>query len=288
MPPGHEHCSIIVADEERLVRWFVAQIAQDCGCHAVESEDLQAALSLLHDTDAPVDLMLVDCPRALADLAGIATLRTLRPLARLVLMTAFPSGAFTARARALGVAAVLAKPFDVGIIRGLMPRTPMPHVPARHASFPFEPPRALQRERHYFRRRLLEAAHEDGSIGEAARDIERAFQEHAVHEEQVALPALGLLPILATGFVSADMGPAAALAANLERELPRMLEEHEEILAALRRFEEVARHAAREDLAHFAERLIEHTEIEAEVLYPAAIVVGRFLESRLSAPAGER
>jgi DNA-binding response OmpR family regulator len=288
MPQGHERCSIIVADEERLVRWFVAQLAQECGCHAFEADDLQAVLALFRDTDAEVDLMLVDCPRALADLAGVATLRTLRPHARLILMTAFPSEAFTARAQALGVEAVLVKPFDVAIIRGLLPRAPAPHGSTRHGSFCFEPPRALQRERQYFRRRLLEAAHEDGPVGEAAREVARALQEHAVHEEQLALPPLGLLPILATGFVSAEMGPAAALAAGLHQDLPRLLEEHEEILAVLHRLEQVAQHAGREDLAHFAEQLIDHTEVEAEVLYPAAIVAGRFLESRLSAPAGGR
>jgi DNA-binding NarL/FixJ family response regulator len=283
MPLGHEHCSIIVADEERLMRWCVAQLARDCGCHALEAKDIHAVLALCHDTDVQVDLMLVDCPRALADLASIATLRRLRPHARLVLMTAFPSEAFARRAQTLGVEAVLAKPFDIEVIRGLLPPGHVTAGSDRHASFRFEPPQSLQRERQYLRRRLQDVAHEDGAVGEAARDIERALQEHVVREEQVALPALGLLPILATGFVSAEMGAAAALAADLHKDLPRMLEEHEEILAVVRRFEQVARHSGREDLTQFAERLIEHTEIEAEVLYPAAIVAGRFLEAVLSA-----
>jgi hypothetical protein len=77
------------------------------------------------------------------------------------------------------------------------------------------------------------------------------------------------------------MGPAITMADHLTSHLPRMLEDHEPIVAAVQALEQTARHAGRTDVAGLTQRLIEHADLEAEVLYPAAIVAGKFLESRL-------
>lgn len=67
----------------------------------------------------------------------------------------------------------------------------------------------------------------------------------------------------------------------LRSELPRMLEEHAAIRAAV----EKLRRAAQEDhapkYAHLAEQLALHAQTEEEVLYPTAILVGDILRARL-------
>ena len=61
-------------------------------------------------------------------------------------------------------------------------------------------------------------------------------------------------------------------------ELPKMLAEHREIVAALERLEAAAHAAGKPEHARFAEKLKVHARTEEEVLYPAAILVGRALE----------
>ena len=73
------------------------------------------------------------------------------------------------------------------------------------------------------------------------------------------------------------------MAETLKANLPDLLEDHEEMLVVLRALERAARQAGRSDVAQLAQRLMDHAELEAEVLYPAAIVAGRFLESQLAA-----
>ena len=70
----------------------------------------------------------------------------------------------------------------------------------------------------------------------------------------------------------------------LERELPQMLEEHQRIGAARKAFEEAARRANRADYVRLAETLGHHARQEEEILYPAAILVGRYV--KLSAGVG--
>jgi len=69
----------------------------------------------------------------------------------------------------------------------------------------------------------------------------------------------------------------------LERELPRMLLEHRRIGAARERFETAARVANRPDYERLSETLAAHARQEEEVLYPAAVLVGRYVAARFPA-----
>ena len=104
---------------------------------------------------------------------------------------------------------------------------------------------------------------------------------HFVSEEEFALPPLGLLPALTTGAVTPDMKPAINMTRRLKSELPQMLAEHKAIVAALRKLVEESHKVERPDIAAFAEKLILHAQTEEEVLYPAAILIGEFLEANL-------
>jgi hypothetical protein len=64
----------------------------------------------------------------------------------------------------------------------------------------------------------------------------------------------------------------------LERELPQMLKEHEGIRTAAAKFRAAAEKAGRADYVRFSDGLAAHARQEEEILYPAAILVGRYVK----------
>jgi hypothetical protein len=69
---------------------------------------------------------------------------------------------------------------------------------------------------------------------------------------------------------------------QLKSELPRMLDEHKAIVGALRRLVDQSHKAERSDIVLIAERLMRHAQTEEEVLYPAAILIGEYLDAKLA------
>lgn len=119
---------------------------------------------------------------------------------------------------------------------------------------------------------------EPGAVGEAARGVAKVLHPHFVKEEEFAMPPLGALAAVARGEKVADAAAVIAQARRVADELPQMLAEHREIVGALERLETAAREAGNPKALHFAEMLKVHAQTEEEVLYPAAILVGRALE----------
>ena len=148
----------------------------------------------------------------------------------------------------------------------------------------FTIPEPLTHEHEELHARLAEATKLKGPLGEAAKAVARVLHDHFVREEQIAMPPLSLLPALAEGRVSAEMAGVFAMTDALKAELPRMLEEHERIKAALADLRAVAERSERPDLARFADALILHARTEEEVLYPAALVLADYLRLKLAQP----
>ncbi|MCY1186267.1 Hemerythrin HHE cation binding domain protein [compost metagenome] len=126
-----------------------------------------------------------------------------------------------------------------------------------------------------------------GEVGEAARALARLMHPHFLKEDQIALPPLGLLAALMHGEAAAGMEQVLTLTDRLESELPAMLEEHKNILSALQRLRHAAEEAGRTDIVEFAQRLMQHARTEEEVMYPAAVLVGRYVRLRLGDPKQE-
>ena len=57
-----------------------------------------------------------------------------------------------------------------------------------------------------------------------------------------------------------------------------MLEEHEAVVAALKNLIAAAEADGRPEYARFAQKLMLHAQTEEEVLYPAAILIGKHLK----------
>lgn len=94
------------------------------------------------------------------------------------------------------------------------------------------------------------------------------------------MPQLGLLAPLADDEAVPNAEAILGLSERLRSELPSMLNEHRQIRAALAPLVAAARSENRHDIADFAERLALHATHEEEVLYPAALLVGRYLEMK--------
>ena len=145
-----------------------------------------------------------------------------------------------------------------------------------------EVPEVLQIEHQELREQLERAAAAGGRTGEAAKEVQKVLRPHILLEEEFAIPPLTLLPRLARGQITPDMKRFQVLAETLKAELPRMLDEHALIVAALRGLMKAAQEEGQTGYAHFATKMILHAQTEEEILYPASILVGEILRARFS------
>lgn len=138
-------------------------------------------------------------------------------------------------------------------------------------------PASIREEHREIHGMLERAARESGRVGATARALVATLDPHFRREEEIATPPLALLVPLSRGPVTPDMRRVLPMTRALERELPQMLAEHRRIGAARERFEIAARRAGRVEYVRLAETLARHAQQEEEILYPAAILVGRYV-----------
>lgn len=143
-------------------------------------------------------------------------------------------------------------------------------------------PPSIGTEHRQLHETLERASKEPDALGAAARELEAALVPHFGREEEIATPPLGLLPKLATGEVTSEMRSVLPLTEALERELPQMLKEHQAIRAAVGKFRAAAETAKRPEYVRFSDALAAHARQEEEILYPAAILVGRYVAAETS------
>ncbi|MGE5540142.1 MAG: hemerythrin domain-containing protein [Gemmatimonas sp.] len=146
-------------------------------------------------------------------------------------------------------------------------------------------PESVRAEHHELQELLARATRAGGRTEEAAKEVARLLHAHFLKEEAYALPPLGLLGLLASGAATPGMAAVLALTDKLEAELPTMLEEHRAIVGALVALVDAAGAEGKPEVARFAEKLILHAQTEEQVMYPAALLVGRYLKAVLPANA---
>ena len=143
-------------------------------------------------------------------------------------------------------------------------------------------PSSIAAEHRELHETLEKASKEGGPVGSAARELEAALSPHFRREEQIATPPLGLLPALATGQATTEMRAVLPMTTALQRELPKMLREHQAIRAAVGKFRAAADSAGRGEYVRFSDDLAAHAREEEEILYPAAILVGRYVAAMIA------
>ncbi|HSE91030.1 MAG TPA: hemerythrin domain-containing protein [Candidatus Binatia bacterium] len=145
----------------------------------------------------------------------------------------------------------------------------------------FTIPNPLKLEHEELHAELVTASKAGGRVGEAANAVVKVLHEHFVKEEEFALPPLGLLAALARDKLDEDAKSVLSMTDRLKSELSEMLEEHKAIFAELENLMAAAKAEKKPEHARFAEKLMLHAQTEEEVLYPAAILVGEYLKSKL-------
>jgi hypothetical protein len=147
----------------------------------------------------------------------------------------------------------------------------------------FEIPKPMKIEHDELHTDLVKATKAGGKTAEAAKEVAKVLHGHFVKEEEYALPPLGLLVALSEGKFETSMAEVLKMTDKLEAELPTMLSEHKDIVAALKKLIDAARTENRPDVVHFAEKLMLHAQTEEQVSYPTAILVGHYVKSKLAA-----
>ena len=144
-----------------------------------------------------------------------------------------------------------------------------------------ESPESLRFEHEELHEQLDKAVRAGGATGEAARRVLEVVAPHMRLEEEFAIPPLVLLPALASGTVTPEMMDVVAKSARLKEELPGMLADHQRIVTAVKNLMQAAMEEKHVGFAEFARKLILHAQMEEEVLYPAAILVGEYVRLAL-------
>lgn len=142
-------------------------------------------------------------------------------------------------------------------------------------------PEPLQIEHNELHTQLVEATKVGGKTGEAAKTVAAVLHPHFVEEEEYALPPLGVLRQLAQGKTIPQAREVLDMTTKLRARLQQMLDEHTAIVTALEQLRAAATAESHPEYVRFAEKLILHARTEEEVLYPAALLIGEVLGSRL-------
>lgn len=112
-----------------------------------------------------------------------------------------------------------------------------------------------------------------------AKAVADVLLPHFAAEEEYAMPPLGLLTAIAQGdhINAAEASRAIEMAARLKAHYGQMIAEHQQIHAALEALAAAARDEHKQQVAAFAEALMLHAQNEEQVLYPATLLVGKYL-----------
>lgn len=123
---------------------------------------------------------------------------------------------------------------------------------------------------------LKRAMREPGHIGETGRKIMQLMDGHMLREEKFALRPLGLLKELGRGETPPELAEAARMVQGLKSEMVQMVGEHRQIAELLRQLAKEAAAAGKPDYVQLAEEMIVHAQMEEDVLYPAALLIGEY------------
>ena len=112
---------VLVVDDERLIRWSIAETLSHAGHRVIEAADGATAILALKNNADVLDAIVLDyrLPDS-NDLTLLTTIRRLSPESAVVLMTAFGTPEIAQVALDLGVSHVLHKPFEMPDLEPLL------------------------------------------------------------------------------------------------------------------------------------------------------------------------
>src|SRR5580765_7114400 len=121
IPKKSAPATVLVVDDEALIRWTLAQALGERGYEVTEAGDARGAIAALEGVADPFDVVLLDyrLPDS-ADLRLLGTLKRLAPGTQVIMVTAHSSPELARGATALGAFRVVNKPFEVESLAALV------------------------------------------------------------------------------------------------------------------------------------------------------------------------
>jgi DNA-binding NtrC family response regulator len=114
--------TVLVVDDEPLIRWAVREILEDAGYAVVEAGSAREAMTRVAEADGhPVAIALLDL--RLPDSDDLSLLRRVRgeaPKCQVIIMTAHGTPEILRDAMRAGAFGTISKPFDLSSIVGLV------------------------------------------------------------------------------------------------------------------------------------------------------------------------
>ena len=113
--------SVLVVDDEALIRWSLAEMLGERGYAVTEAGDARTAVAAIESAAEPFDIVLLDyrLPDS-ADLRLLEKVRHLAPTSQVIMITAHNSPELAQGAAALGAYRVVSKPFEVESLAALV------------------------------------------------------------------------------------------------------------------------------------------------------------------------
>ncbi|WP_276372232.1 hemerythrin domain-containing protein [Chryseolinea sp. H1M3-3] len=146
--------------------------------------------------------------------------------------------------------------------------------------FPSKPevPSAIKKEHTNLLAQIKEIASYDDSTSIVARNLQEILQHHFDEEEDFVLPTLSLLPLLASGDTYEQHKDILPLIRKFKAQLTHMNAEHQMIKAYMADLKQVGAKENHPEILKFEEELHDHAAIEEEIFFPAAILIGEYLD----------
>ena len=113
--------SVLVVDDEALIRWSLTEMLGERGYSVTEAGDARMAVAAIETAEEPFVVVLLDyrLPDS-ADLRLLETVRRLAPTSQVIMITAHNSPELAQGAAALGAYSVISKPFEVDSLAALV------------------------------------------------------------------------------------------------------------------------------------------------------------------------
>lgn len=148
--------------------------------------------------------------------------------------------------------------------------------------FPGKPqvPSSIKKDHEYLLDKIHRITLLPDSTGLAAGKLSDLMQHHFKEEEAMALPALGLLPLLSGGKLPDQSKEVIEMCEKLKAQLVHLDVEHQLIKAYMDELMNVATKENHPEVIELEQALQKHAKTEEEVFFPTAILIGEYLKLR--------
>lgn len=139
-------------------------------------------------------------------------------------------------------------------------------------------PESLKTEHNNLKDNIKDVIASGGETAQEAKKFASFMEQHFLKEEESILPNLGLLLTLAEGKWIVTSSDIFLMGDQLKKEVSELQEEHKQIIKMLEDLKIKAENENNIGWKKIVEDLMLHVQIEEEILYPATIVVGKYLD----------